>query len=265
MSVKSITSTANPQIKQIASLFVRKYRTQAKQFVAEGIRTLLDAQEQGFVPRTLVYLDDMGGNKHVERLRGAMGTKGSCLEVSRKVMEKLTGRGNPQSVIGIFDQHQGDLAGIAAHKAGIWVALEGVRDPGNLGTVIRTADSAGADGVILIGEVCDPFSIEVVRASMGSIFNQKLIRCSCDEFLVWRSKWPGMVVGTHLQAKQGYRAPKYRKPILLLIGNEQSGLPENMAKACDTLVKIPMRGRADSLNLAVATGVMLYAITDACG
>jgi TrmH family RNA methyltransferase len=136
-----------------------------------------------------------------------------------------------------------------------------VRDPGNLGTIVRTADAAGCGGVILVGECCDPYSVEAVRATMGSTFAVPLTRCSEAEFAAWRTRWPGSVVGTLLSAQADYRAADYAKPTLILMGNEQQGLPPEMAGLCDVNVKIPMRGRADSLNLAVATGIMIYAAT----
>jgi TrmH family RNA methyltransferase len=134
-----------------------------------------------------------------------------------------------------------------------------VRDPGNLGTIVRTADAAGCGGVILVGECCDPYSVEAVRATMGSIFAVPLFRATDADFTAWRRNWPGSVVGALLSAQTDYRAADYARPALLLMGNEQQGLPPEMADLCDVNVKIPMRGRADSLNLAVATGIMIYA------
>jgi TrmH family RNA methyltransferase len=136
-----------------------------------------------------------------------------------------------------------------------------VRDPGNLGTIIRTADAAGCGGVILIDDCCDPYSVEAVRATMGSIFAVTLAKTSMAQFLAWRAGWPGSVVGTLLSAALDHRQAAYRAPALILMGNEQAGLSPELAKACDVNVKIPMRGRADSLNLAVATGIMVYAAT----
>jgi TrmH family RNA methyltransferase len=136
-----------------------------------------------------------------------------------------------------------------------------VRDPGNLGTIVRTADAAGCGGVILVGECCDPYSVEAVRATMGSIFAVPLTRASEAEFADWRRRWTGAVVGTLLSAAVDHRAADYRKPALVLMGNEQQGLPPEIAALCDVAVKIPMRGRADSLNLSVATGIMIYAAT----
>jgi TrmH family RNA methyltransferase len=146
-------------------------------------------------------------------------------------------------------------------RDGVLVALEQVRDPGNLGTILRTCDAAGVGGLILIGETCDPYSVEAVRATMGSIFAVRIARATADEFLAWRAGWPGSMVGTLLTATTDFRAADYRRPSLILLGNEQAGLTPELAAACDVNVKIPMRGRADSLNLSVAAGVMIYAAT----
>ncbi len=143
----------------------------------------------------------------------------------------------------------------------VWVALDRVRDPGNLGTVIRTIDAVGAKGVILVGETTDPFSMEAVRATMGSIFSVPIVKATEDAFLAWRKGFPGLVAGTHLKGAVDYRTVDFSgRPTLLLMGNEQQGLPDQLAGACDRLLRIPQAGRADSLNLAVATGVMLFEI-----
>jgi TrmH family RNA methyltransferase len=136
-----------------------------------------------------------------------------------------------------------------------------VRDPGNLGTIIRTADAAGAKGIILIGDTTDPFSLETVRATMGSVFALPLFRASEADFLAWRKGFSGLIVGTHLKGAVDYRTIPYaKKPVILLMGNEQQGLPDQLAATCDKLARIPQEGRADSLNLAIATGVMLFEI-----
>ena len=142
------------------------------------------------------------------------------------------------------------------------MALEQVRDPGNLGTIIRTCDAAGAGGVILIDDCCDPYSVEAVRATMGSVFAVSVTKTTTDAFLAWRETWPGSVIGTRLDAVHDYRAAPLEHPALILMGNEQAGLTDRLAAACDVNVKIPMRGRADSLNLAIATGIMVYAATE---
>ena len=140
-----------------------------------------------------------------------------------------------------------------------WIALEEIRDPGNLGTIVRTADASGCSGLILIGDCCDPYSREAVRASMGSVFNMRLTRMSRDRFQTFAKVWPGEVIGTHLSATLDYRRT-YPAPTLLIMGSEGPGMSETIAAGCSHLVRIPMTGSADSLNLSVATGLMLFEI-----
>ena len=183
------------------------------------------------------------------------------LEANNKVLEAITRRDNPQSAVGVFKRRVTPLARLEAGKGDVIVALDRVRDPGNLGTVIRTADAVGAKGVILVGETTDPFSVETVRATMGSVFAVPVARAGVEAFLAWRKGVQATVVGTHLKGSVDYRTVDYAKgPVVLVMGNEQQGLPDELAASCDALIRIPQAGRADSLNLAVATGVALYEI-----
>jgi TrmH family RNA methyltransferase len=159
----------------------------------------------------------------------------------------------------VFEQRWADdLAVDRLGEDALWLALEAIRDPGNLGTIVRTADAVAAGGVILVGASCDPYSREAVRASMGSIFNVALVRMSLERLLSWAGAWKGDIVGTHLSGGQDFRAVRYRTPTLLVMGSEGPGLSPELAAVCTRLVKIPMAGRLDSLNLAVATALMLY-------
>ena len=191
--------------------------------------------------------------------QATLAAQGEVIEVTEAILAKVSRRDNPQAVVGVFRQAFRPLSAIEPRAARCWVALHRVRDPGNLGTIVRTADAAGCGGVILVGDCCDPYSVEAVRATMGSIFAVPLSKASEAEFAAWRTAWPGSVVGSLLSAEVDHRAAAYAPPTLLLMGNEQQGLPPEMAALCDVNVKIPMRGRADSLNLAVATGIMIYA------
>jgi TrmH family RNA methyltransferase len=190
-----------------------------------------------------------------------LSANGEVIEVTEAILAKVSRRDNPQAVVGVFRQAYRPLDAIEPQAARCWVALHRVRDPGNLGTIVRTVDAAGCGGAILVGECCDPYSVEAVRATMGSIFAVPITRCSEAEFAAWRNGWPGSVVGTLLSAEVDHRQASYARPTLILMGNEQQGLPPDMASLCDVNVKIPMRGRADSLNLSVATGIMIYAAT----
>ena len=260
-AVKQITSLANPIVKEIRGLALPKNRKASGLFVAEGLKLVADAAEAGWQVKTLLCAGNVAGQPMVMRLAAAtQAAGGSVIAVSESVLAKISRRDNPQTVLGVFKQRTLAADMIRPAHEDVWIALEAVRDPGNLGTIVRTADAVGAKGVILVGETVDPFSVEAVRATMGSVFHVPLARASFAEFARLARRWPGAVVGTHLSGKTDYRKAKYRAPVLLVMGGEQAGLTADAAALCGTLVKIPMAGKADSLNLAVATGVMLFEI-----
>jgi len=257
MSERTITSLTNPTVKAVRALHMRKTRQETGLFLVEGLKSIVEALDLGHAPRTILY----GAKADHPLLTRAIAAAAEAIEVNTAILEKVSRRDNPQMVLGVFEQAHSTLETADPRDATCWVALEAVRDPGNLGTIIRTADAAGCGGVILVGDCCDPYSVEAVRATMGSIFATPIIRAPTADFLDWRQRWPGAVIGASLAATNDFRSAPYRAPNLILMGNEQSGLTPELASACDVLVKIPMRGRADSLNLAVATGVMIYAVT----
>ena len=258
-----ITSLTNDTVKAVRALHMRKEREATGLFLAEGLKFIGEALDQGRAPRTLLVGMEARPHPLLERARAeTLKAGGEIVVVSHPILEKISRRENPQTVLGVFEQAYTPLSALKPETAPCWVALEQVRDPGNLGTIIRTADAAGCGGVILIGDCVDPFSVEAVRATMGSVFAVAIVRSTPQDFLAWRETWRGSVVGTRLDAIVGYRDAAYARPSLILMGNEQAGLTDALAAACDVNVKIPMRGRADSLNLAIATGVMVYAVTD---
>lgn len=258
-----ITSLTNDTVKAVRALHMRKEREATGLFLAEGLKFIGEALDQGRAPRQLLVGMEARPHPLLDRARAeTIKAGGEVVVVTHPILEKISRRENPQTVLGVFEQAYTPLSAIKPETAPCWVALEQVRDPGNLGTIIRTADAAGCGGVILIGDCVDPFSVEAVRATMGSVFAVAIARATAAEFVAWRGAWPGSVVGTRLDATVGYRKADYVRPSLILMGNEQAGLTDALAAACDVNVKIPMRGRADSLNLAIATGVMVYAVTD---
>src|SRR5690606_35394082 len=258
--VKEVTSLSNPLVKEIKALALKKFRDQQNAFMAEGLKLVIDALDLGWQIRTLVFAKAGRGNTAVEKVAArTVAAGGTVLEVSEKVLCAITRRDNPQMVVGVFSQQYLPFKDVRPGEGDVWRALDRVRDPGNLGTVNRTVDAVGARGVILVGDTTDPFSVETVRATMGSIFAVPVAKASAEAFLVWRRNFPGLVVGTHLKGAVDYRTVDFAgRPVLLLMGNEQQGLPDELAASCDRLLRIPQAGRADSLNLAVATGVMLY-------
>lgn len=259
MSAKVISSPANQTIKDIKALEMRKRRKETGLFRAEGLRTLIEGMELGADLRVVAYLSDLKDRPDIIKVRDyCLACGGEALEVTEAVLEKISHKDNPQSVIGVLRQSFKKLSDIDPAQAKCWVVLEEVRDPGNLGTIMRTIDGVGATGVILVGNCCDPYSIEAVRATMGSIFMVPIATATREEYLDWAKTWPGQKIGTTLQDSVDYREVEYKEPILLVMGNEQAGLTGPMRISCDKIVRLPMNGRADSLNLSIATGIMLY-------
>ena len=260
--VKNVTSLTNPLIKDIKALAQKKFRDRQNAFITEGLKLVIDALDLGWTIKTLIFAKSSLGNAAFEKVAArTVASGGDVLEVSKKIQTAITRRDNPQAGVGVFIQRFLPLKDIRPKGNDVWVALDRVRDPGNLGTVIRTVDAVGAKGIILIGETTDPFSLETVRATMGSIFTVPVAKTNPEAFLAWRKDFVGTVAGTHLKGAFDYRSFDFSNgPVLLMMGNEQKGLPDNLADTCDKLLRIPQAGRADSLNLAVAAGVMLFEI-----
>jgi TrmH family RNA methyltransferase len=258
---REITAFSNPLVKYARELRDKKHRRGARQFMAEGLRILTEARETGRLPRILFYAAGNADHPLVHALSiDVEMAGGESIQTTPDILSKLSGKDNPQAVVGVFDEFDRTLADLDRGSSGIWLVAERLRDPGNLGTILRTADAVGAGGLILIGECVDPFSVEAVRASMGALFTIPVVRSEWAEFLGWLREEPGQLVGLSLDTKHDYRAARYAAPTFLLTGNEAQGMPADYAAACDLLVKIPMLGKADSLNAAVATAVMAYEV-----
>lgn len=253
-----VTSLSNELVKAIRALHDKKHRDESGAFIAEGQKLIHDGLEKGWAIETLAYAAAQSAEGRIGALAARAKAAGATvMEVSGSVLEKITRRHNPQSVVGVFRQRFAPEAAIGGE--GIWVALDRVRDAGNLGTIIRTADAAGIAGVALVGHCVDPFALETVRATMGSVFHVPVARTSEDGLIGQAERHRARLLGTHLSAATiDYKDAFYSAPLILLMGNEQQGLSERLAAACATLVRIPMREGADSLNLAVSAGLMIY-------
>jgi RNA methyltransferase, TrmH family len=257
---RTITAFSNPLVKQVRGLRDKKNRRADGLFMAEGLRILTEAREAGRLP---TYVFFASGTRHplLDALVAATeAAGGDAIETEADILAKLTGKDNPQAIVGVYKLFDTALAAVDRAAAPLWIVAQALRDPGNLGTILRIGDAVGAGGLILVDDCADPFSVEAVRASMGALFTQRIAAAPWDAFLAWLRQGPGQLVGTSLQTNIDYQAPVYSAPCFVLVGNEQAGLPEAYEAACDLLVKIPMRGKADSLNAAVATGVMCYEV-----
>jgi len=168
-----ITGFSNPLVKQVRALREKKYRRVERQFLAEGLRILTEALDAGVAPVMLWHAPDSAAHPLVERLVAATeAAGGEVLVTSPDILSKLSGKDNPGSVIGVYAEPETPLSNIDRDTAPIWIVAHALRDPGNLGTMLRTGDAIGAGGLILVDDCTDPFSVEAVRASMGAIFTQ---------------------------------------------------------------------------------------------
>ncbi|MGZ8360334.1 MAG: TrmH family RNA methyltransferase [Allosphingosinicella sp.] len=256
---RQITAFSNPLVKQARGLRDKKNRRQEGLFLAEGLRILTEAREAGRLPEILFYSDP--SHPLLRRLIAETETGGGeAIETNADILHKISGKENPQAVLGVYRAFDTSLAALDRSAAPLWVVAQALRDPGNIGTILRTGDAVGAGGLILVDDCADPFSVEAVRAAMGATFTQRIAIARWEEFLPWLRSGAGELIGTSLETDIDYQQPRYRKPAFILVGNEQAGLPPAYAAECDVLVKMPMLGKADSLNAAVATAVMAYEV-----
>ena len=258
---RHITGFSNPTVKALRALREKKHRKASGKFLAEGLRLLTDARECGHIPEVLVLASGRDPHPLLSALEDAVETAGGeVIETSSDILSKITGKDNPQAVAGVFGEFDTSLDALDRDSADIWLVAQALRDPGNLGTMLRTGDAIGAGGLILIDDCADPFGVEAVRASMGAIFTQRLARARWDEFEPWLRGGAGQLVAASLREAQPYRRAPYSAPCFIMVGNESQGLPEAYEMACDLRVTMPMKGRADSLNAAVAAAVLGYEV-----
>lgn len=258
---REITGFSNPIVKYLRSLRDKKHRRREGKVLVEGLRLLADAQSVGRIPEMLVMAASREPHPLLAELEAAVrASGGEVIDTTADILAKISGKDNPQAVLGVFAEWSTDLAAIARETAPIWLVAQALRDPGNLGTMLRTGDAVGAGGLILIDDCADPFSVEAVRASMGAVFTQNIAQARWEQFLPWLRAGAGQLVGASLRDAVPYRGAPYAAPCFILIGNESRGLPEAYEAACDLRVTMPMRGRADSLNAAVAGAVLAYEV-----
>jgi RNA methyltransferase, TrmH family len=259
---RHVTAFSNPTVKLLRSLRDKKARRAEGLFLAEGLRILTEARDSGQLPEIVAFSAE--GARHplaAEIIAATEAAGGDAIETTPNILSKMSGKDNPQMLLGAYRQPGTSLEHLKRSSAPLWIVAQALRDPGNIGTILRTGDAVGAGGLILIDECADAFSVEAVRASMGALFTQNVATSRWPEFIAWLRAGEGQLVGTSLKASHDYLEAEYRQPCFLLIGNEQQGLPSDYEAECDLLVKIRMAGRADSLNAAMAAAVMAFAVT----
>jgi TrmH family RNA methyltransferase len=258
---RQITSFSNETVKRLRALRDKKARKAEGLFLAEGLRILAEARDSGSLPDIIAHAPAGGVHPLAAEIIAAAEARGAdIIETTPDILSKMSGKDNPQAILGAYRQPDTSLAAIDRSSSPLWIVAQALRDPGNIGTILRTGDATAAGGLILIDDSADPYSVEAVRASMGAIFTQQVATARWETFLTWLRSGPGQLVGTSLKTEFDYLDAKYEQPCFLLIGNESQGLPAAYEAECDLLVKMPMLGRADSLNAAVAAAVMAFQV-----
>ncbi|HET9589593.1 MAG TPA: RNA methyltransferase [Anaerolineales bacterium] len=254
MQKPPITSLNNPLVKQARALRHRKGRRESGLFLVEGIHHVGEAVDAGWELETVLYAPDMltstFGRDLVSRLASLP------QPVSAQVMESLAGKDNPQGILALARQRRIQLAELNSIRTG--AALVSPQDPGNVGTILRTLDAVGADALFLLDGGADLYHPTVVRASMGTLFWKPVIQTSFGEFIRWSRSGEYQLIGTSAHGDVEYHIFVPRLPWILVLGREQKGLSTEQMNDCDVTVSLPMKGRASSLNLAVAAGVLLF-------
>jgi TrmH family RNA methyltransferase len=262
-----ITSLTNPRVKDIAALATKKQREETGLFLVEGLQLVGFGVAAGWPLETLIVRADWESGARSEVLMNdARNVASFVLDVDAAVMHKLSNKDNPPTVMGVFGQRPQALKKVKLEATSVWLVLEEPRDPGNVGTIIRSADALGASGVIIIPPATDVWAPECVRATMGSIFHVPVVKASRNDVLEWveaqRMLHPQLILaGLHLAGSSGIQAlANVAGPRVLAFGTEQTGLSPELTAACTQLVKIPMVGKAESLNLAQAATITLYEV-----
>jgi TrmH family RNA methyltransferase len=255
-----ISSFANPLVKQIRSLRQKKGREETGLFLVEGIHPVGEAVEAGWPVEALVYSPDLLTSDFANGLVAKQIQLGvHCVALTRTLFNGIADKDNPQGLLAILHQRQLLLDSIPPTTFQWGVALVSPQDPGNVGTILRTLDSVGADGLFLLDGGVDPYHPSVVRASMGTLFWKPVVQVSFDEFVHWGHKHGFHLVGSSAHGGTDYREYQWgNKPTILLLGNEQKGLTPEQLASCKAVVCMPMKGRVSSLNLGVAAGVLMY-------
>ena len=257
-----ITSRKNAKIKLARALRQRKHRDASGLFLVEGIRHVGEAVEARAHIDAIYYAPELLTSQFAQDLIERQSAHGlPCYAVAADVFDSLAEKENPQGILAVVHQGRLSLSGLSPRKFPWGVAVVAPQDPGNVGTILRTIDAVGASGLILLENSVDPYHATAVRASMGALFWLPVVTASFVEFAAWARENRYHVYGTSAHAQRDYReVGVYRTPLVLLMGSEREGLADDQAAICEQLLRLPMKGKVTSLNLAVATGVMLYEV-----
>lgn len=261
-----ITSRSNPKVKEVRALRQRKARRESGLILVEGIHPIGEAVEAGLAIKTIVYAPSLLRSTYAQTLiKELAGREVSCHPVSNDIFEWLAEKEHPQGILAVVYQPVYRLCDFNPTNFAWGVALVDPQDPGNVGTILRTMDAVGANGLLLLSSgtdttgLVDPYQTSSVRASMGAIFGKPVIQTTFAEFSIWSQQYGYNIFGSSAHGAQDYQEINtFPTPRILLLGSEREGLTTEQIAVCDKIIRLPMHGRATSLNLAVAASILLY-------
>jgi tRNA G18 (ribose-2'-O)-methylase SpoU len=260
-----ITSFRNPRVKFLRSLRMHKYRQREGCFLIEGIRVVEEALDQGAVVDTLVYAPELLVSERAQTLVERVAPE-QRLALSGDVFGSISDREQPHGIAAVIHIQEPSLAAIPLSREMLVLVAYQLSDPGNLGSIIRTADAAGAAGAIVVEPSADMYDPQAVRATMGSLFALPIVRLDDPAALApWYAQIRAtglelLVAATSAHGAQVHYDVDYRRPVALMVGNESYGLPDEVRRSADVLVRLPMAGRATSLNVSAAAAALVYEI-----
>jgi TrmH family RNA methyltransferase len=251
-----ITSLHNPKISNVIELKEKSRERHAQGlFVVEGMREIEQALASGYTLDSLFVCDRIGTATIFEH---SLPASTRVFPVSGAVFAKMAYRENSDGLVAVMLLNKLSLHKVKLSKNPFVIVLEAVEKPGNLGAVLRTADAAAADAVIICDPHTDLYNPNVIRSSIGCIFTQQIVACSSDDALQWLRANNIAVFAAELEASQWYHEVNFTKPAAVVMGTEATGLTEFWLKQADTRIKIPMRGKIDSLNVSVSTAIITF-------
>jgi len=259
LDAETITSLQNARIKNLVKLRNRRPRDRQGVFIAEGYRAISRALENGIAPESVYFCPDCFlGENEIPLLNKARKEGAALFELSKPAFEKVAYRDRPEGILGVFKQWNYGLEDIPLSETPFLLIVESIEKPGNLGTILRSADAAGVDAVICCDPITDLFNPNVVRSSTGVLFTMPTVMTSSSDVIEWLKSKSIRSVATTPHASDLHTQANLRGPLAIVMGSEQFGLSETWLNACSTKVRIPMAGQADSLNVAMATLITLF-------
>lgn len=251
-----ITSKDNEIIKNIRKLKEKKYRDQNNEYVVEGIKMIREAIQEEAIIKLIVVCEENANSGAIDNKLLYEIAKYECIYVNKKIFSLISDVQNPQGILAVIEKQNSEEN--IDYKQDVIVVLDGIQDPGNLGTILRTIDSVGLDQVIVSKETADAYNPKVVRSTMGAIFRVNIIESEhLLDTLKNMKKHKYKIMATSLETQNSIYDVDYHKKVIV-IGNEANGVSQDILDYADEKIKIPMLGKTESLNASVATAVILY-------